>query len=140
MHISRVTLGRFVPNSYPFSLFYTAVSEEQPSEISIVYDKAPGKPTISATGAIGGPSPDQKSVVVHLYVESIAVPAVVTHDVAEDGTVNMAQVSSQVSRGNMVREIQATLVLSPEAAVVIGVWLANHGKNAIEKRGNSDDG
>ena len=116
------------------------MSEEPPAEISIVYDKAPGKSTIAATGAIGGPSPDAKSIVAHLYVENITVPAVVTHDIAPDGTVNLGQVSSQVARGNMTREIQATLVLSPEAAVAIGGWLANHGNNAIRKRGNSDDG
>ena len=105
-----------------------------PKKLSIVYDRAPGKPTITATGAFGGPSPDRHSVVAHLFVEHGSVPSVTSHTVRDDNSVDMEH-SDSISRGDITREIQATLVLPPETAVIIGNWLMKHGLAAIQGRG-----
>ena len=114
------------------------MAELPPNKISIVYEKAPGKPTITATGAVGGPSPDRQSVVAQLYVEYASVPNVVSHEVREDGSVDL-QHGDAISRGDVTREIQGTLVLSPEAAVLLGNWLLKHGIAAIMGRGKLED-
>ena len=98
----------------------------------------PGKPTITATGAIGGPSPDQQSIVAQLYVESASVPSVVSHEIRKDGSIDL-QHGDSISRGDVTREIQGTLVLSPEAAVLLGNWLLKHGVAAINARGKLKD-
>ncbi len=114
------------------------MAELPPKKISIVYEKVPNKPTITATGAIGGPSPDRQSIVAQLYVEHGSVPSVVSHEVQEDGSIDL-QHGDAISRGDVTREIQGTLVLSPEAAVLLGNWLLKHGITAIRERGKLED-
>ena len=114
------------------------MAELPPKKISIVYEKVPGKPTITATGAIGGPSPDRQSIVAQLYVEHGSVPSVVSHEVQEDGSFDL-QHGDAISRGDVTREIQATLVLSPEAAILLGDWLMKKGIAAIKGRGKPED-
>ena len=114
------------------------MAELPPKQISIVYEKVSGKPTVTATGAFGGPSPDRQSIVAQLYVEHGSVPSVVSHSIREDMSVDL-QHGDAISRGDITREIQATLVLSPEAAVVIGNWLVRHGIAAINGRGTLED-
>ena len=113
---------------------------ELPQEkISIVYEKVPGKPTITATGAFGGPSPDNNSIIAQLYVEHTSVPSVITHNVREDRSVDLRH-GDAISRGDATREIQATLVLSPEAAILLGDWLVKKGIGAIKNRGTLEQG
>ena len=114
------------------------MAELPPKKVSIVYEKVPNKPTITATGAIGGPSPDRQSIVAQLYVEHGSVPSVVSHEVREDGSFDL-QHGDAISRGDVTREIQATLVLSPEAAVLLGNWLLKSGVSAIKGRGKLED-
>ncbi len=111
---------------------------ERERRIAFAYERAPNKTTIAATGAYGGPSPDANSVVAHLYVEHISVPAIISHPVGDEGQIDLAPENADaVSRADATREIQATLVLSPEAAIVIGQWLVVHGETAKSRRGGT---
>lgn len=105
-----------------------------PEQISIVFEKKGFKPTIAATGAFGGPSPDHNSVIVHLYIEHHSIPSHTTHAVQEGGIVELTAPKDTVVRGDITREVVATLVLAPETAVNLGNWLTEKGTLAKSRR------
>ena len=97
---------------------------------TIHYEERPGKPTLAATGAFGGPTPDHLNVVAHLYVEHSMIPSISEVIVNEDGRgVNQGR---NITRGEVRREIQAALVLTPQAAVGLGQWLIQHGNQCLK--------
>ena len=100
------------------------MDEQQPETASIHYEDRPGKPTLAVTGAFGGPTPDGLNVVAHLYVEHVMVPSIAEVARTEDGEYRQ---SREIRRGTVRREIQATMVLTPAAAVSLGRWLVTHG-------------
>ena len=95
---------------------------------AIYYEERPGKPTLAVTGAFGGPSPDSRNVIAHLFVEHGMVPSVAEFEISEDGVATQLR---EIKRGEGRREIQATIVLTPEASISIGEWLMNHGSRAL---------
>ena len=99
----------------------------EPQTAAIYYDERPGKPTLAATGAFGGPSPDGHNVIAHLFVEHSMVPSIAELEISEDGS---ARSLREIKRGEIKREIQASIVLTPKAAISIGTWLVNHGNTA----------
>lgn len=109
------------------------MSETQ-EKFEVVYEKGHAKSTFPVTGAFGGPSPDGATVVAHIYVDHVSVPSISMHDIGPEGQVKLGE-GTPISRGNLTREIQATLVFSPEVAVVFGKWLATHGENLLKARG-----
>lgn len=111
--------------------------EEAPNELTIVYEKAEGKRTITATGAHGGPTPDGASVVVNLYVEKASTPHHVTHEISESGQVDLSKQSGEVKRGEITREIQASLVMDPEHALQVGRFLQQNAEQAMKQRDQS---
>jgi len=104
-----------------------------PDDFTIVMEKSDGKQNIPATGAIGGASADGASVVANLFVEYGSVPNYVKHEVKEGGRVDL-QSGKPVSRGNLTREVVATLVMNPENALQLGKWLVNNANKAMERR------
>ena len=108
--------------------------DEQPDEITFVYEDADEVPTIAATGAHGGPTPDGASVVANLYVERASIPHHVSHQIDERGQVDLSETSQQVSRGELTREVQASLVVTPEHAMQLGQWLQENARQAMEQR------
>lgn len=110
------------------------MADEQPDEITFVYEDADDVRTIVATGAHGGPSPDGASVVANLYVERASIPHHVSHQIDERGEVDLSEMSQQVTRGELTREIQASLVMTPEHALQLGQWLQENARQAMEQR------
>lgn len=92
------------------------------NQITIVFEKGHAKPTLPVTGAFGGPTPDRTAIVAHLFVEHFSVPNYVTHEVAEDGSVDLTK-GEPVARGTVTREVLSTIVLTPQAAQSLGQWL-----------------
>lgn len=104
--------------------------------VSIVYEDSSNKQTIAVNGAFGGPTPDSFNVVAHLYVEHRTVPHSISHPVDEKGNVDFSNdKSSTVSRGDVRREVQATLLLSPENSIRLGQFLLDKGAIALQNRG-----
>ena len=64
---------------------------------TIHYEERPGKPTLAATGAFGGPTPDHLNVVAHLYVEHSMIPSISEVIVDEDGVDVLRRVTNQFS-------------------------------------------
>jgi hypothetical protein len=104
------------------------------NEITFVYEDADEVHTIAATGAHGGPTPDGASVVANLYVERGSIPHHVSHQIDERGQVDLSERSEQVTRGELTREIQASLVLTPEHALQLGQWLQQNARQAMKQR------
>jgi len=104
--------------------------DDAQDEITFVYEDADTVPTITATGAHGGPSPDGASVVANLYVERSSIPHHVSHQIDED----LSEHSEQVTRGELTREVQASLVMTPEHAMQLGRWLQRNARQAMEQR------
>lgn len=110
------------------------MSQEPANEITFVYEDAEEVPTFPATGAHGGPSPDGSSVVANLYVERASIPHHVSHQIDEHGQVDLSETSEQVTRGELTREVQASLVMTPEHALQLGQWLQQNARQAMEQR------
>ena len=110
------------------------MSEEQPNEITFVYEDADKVPSLAATGAHGGPTPDGASVVANLYVERASIPHHVSHQIDERGQVDLSETSQQVTRGELTREVQASLIMTPEHAMQLGQWLQENARQAMEQR------
>ena len=110
------------------------MSDESPNEITFVYEDADEVRTIAATGAHGGPTPDGASVVANLYVERASIPHHVSHQIDERGEVDLSETSNQVSRGEVTREVQASLVMTPEHALQLAQWLQENAQQAMRQR------
>jgi hypothetical protein len=110
------------------------MSDESPNEITFVYEDADEVRTIAATGAHGGPTPDGASVVANLYVERASIPHHVSHQIDERGEVDLSETSNQVSRGEVTREVQASLVMTPEHALQLAQWLQENAEQALQQR------
>ena len=99
----------------------------------IVYEESASKQDIFATGAWGGPTPMGTAVVGHLYVEGTTMPNYTTHEITEDGRLNLTA-REEIKKGTFTRKVTATLMLPPETAVSIGRWLIEKGEAAMELR------
>jgi len=108
--------------------------DDTQDEVTFVYEDADTVHTLAATGAHGGPTPDGASVVANLYVERSSIPHHVSHQINEDGQVDLSERSEQVTRGELTREVQASLVMTPEHAMQLGQWLQQNARQAMQQR------
>jgi len=102
-------------------------------DFTVIFDNGGTHGMLPVTGAYGGPGPDGFSVIAHLYVEHVTVPSLTSHDVGESGEVDLSK-GQHIRRADLTREIQASIVLSPEHAEVVGKWLMNKGREAVKVR------
>lgn len=102
---------------------------------AIYYEERPMKPTIVAHGGFGGPTANGTSVAIHLYAESPPIPSIEEFDI--DPATGRGESRNLIQRGEARREVQATLILTPEGAVSIGEWLVGHGQACLARRETS---
>jgi len=102
-------------------------------EAEVIYEKSNSHITIPANFGFGGVSPNGNNVILNLINEQITIPSYETFKMHEDGKIDLRK-GKRISRGNITREILATVFLPPESAVEIGQWLVKQGKAAIEGR------
>lgn len=100
--------------------------------LTIAVEERDGIPSIAASGAHGAPSPDGSTVVLHLYTEYPTLPSLLQVPMKGERAVMNAAVP--VRRSAITREIQGTVVMSPEAAVRVGAFLVRIGRDGIERR------
>lgn len=109
---------------------------QQPDHITIVYHEAPNKPTPPIAGAWGGATPDGSSVVANVYSEGGTVPSIQTYPLNE-GRIDL-EGEDTIKRADLTREVLATLVFSPEAALRVGRWLQDKARIAMDIRRRGD--
>ena len=114
--------------------YYLGMADKK--EITVMYDKGKDVKSVPVNGAYGGVSPNLSGVVAHLYNEYNSIPHSEDMQVNDDGSVD-SQSGKKITRGDIVREIQTTLVMTPEMSIVIGQWLMQKGQEAIELRKNN---
>jgi hypothetical protein len=114
-----------------------AMSKKRPESVSIIFQEKEPKPTIPVSGAWGGPN-FLGEVIAHVYVESLTIPSLMTTDIGPKGEVDFDKADT-IKRGDVVREVQATLVMSPEIAHSFGTWLVEKAKQALMTRPKIDD-
>ena len=101
--------------------------------VSIHYDERANKPTLSISGVYGGPNPDGTSVVAHVFADWGMVPSISQIPVNKQGVGDLSK-EQTIKRGDINREIQATLIMPPEVALSIGGWLIQKAKAALDSR------
>ena len=100
------------------------------ASVNISYQSAPDRRTVAVNGAFGGVYSGPE-VVVHLYVEQDPAAFATTQELDSHGNlVAGTENPYPQSVGTRVREIQTTLVLSPEVAIGLGGFLQAHGERA----------
>lgn len=109
------------------------MAKESHKNVSIVSEKSKNAVTIPVTGAWGGPSADHSSIVAHFFVEYKSLPNIIDVEVDEQGRADPNK-GKPTSRGDFTRETQATVMMTPEAAVSIGQWLIDHGSQIMAMR------
>jgi hypothetical protein len=107
------------------------MSDDAPDKITFVFEEAE-TPTSAVTGVFGGSSLDGRLLSAHFYVERATVPHSVSHEV-ENGQIDVSE-GDTVRRGDVTREVQTSLVMTPEHAIEIGKWLMDQGERLIEQR------
>jgi len=109
------------------------MSEETP-KIRIAFEKSAHHVTIPVNGAWGGPSNEGRTLIAHLYTTGNTIPKYLKFEKeeAEEGRID-ARKGQAIAESTVTREIQATLVLTPEAAISIGNWLVERGKQIKEE-------
>lgn len=107
--------------------------EGEHQSVSIHFEERPDKRTHPVSGAWGGPTPDGATVVAHVYAEWGMVPSIQQLSVDSDGRL-VPDEERLIKRGDASREIQATLVMTPESAVAFGKWLIERGVAAFNIR------
>lgn len=98
---------------------------EEMKTVDVVFEKSKNAITFCATDAFGGPIPDGTMLMVHFYSEGPPVPSYTRLEVNEQGEVNLSK-GENISRGDIVREVQATMLITPKAAENLANWLLNH--------------
>ena len=101
--------------------------------VSIHYDEKPNKPTLPVSGVYGGPNSDGTSVVAHVFADWGMVPSISQIPVNEQGVGDLSK-EQTIKRGDINREIQATLIMPPEVALSIGGLLIQKAKAALDNR------
>lgn len=100
---------------------------QKPRQASVHYEERAGKPAIPVAGAYGGTVAPGHYVTMHVYSEWGMIPSIEQH---EEG----APKPKYIKRGDIHREVQASLVMSPEVAITVGRWLLGKGVQALQVR------
>jgi len=86
---------------------------------------------LPANGAIGGATP-RGEVMCHFYFESVVLPN--SAELLVEGSGPVKEISTESSEYNIVRELQAGIVLSPETAKSVGEFLIRNAEIVLKKR------
>ena len=99
--------------------------------ITIHYDERADKPTLAVAGAHGGLTAGGQHVVAHVYAEWGMIPSLEQIPISPSGEAGPSKI---IRRGDVNREVQASLVMTPEVAIGFGKWLIEKGMAAYELR------
>lgn len=106
----------------------------QPPKYTTGYEPSRGKPTYAVGGAGASPSPDRVNVVCHLFVEYYPLPSYTMQPIGtdeEEGPV-LKDEQEHVWRSDVIRELQATLIMPP--------WVARHIAQQLNEAANEIEG
>jgi hypothetical protein len=92
---------------------------------------------IHADGVIGGPAP-RNQLYINFYSERLAIPQQQTYELKPNRTLGKEIESARISRGGVVREVEAAVVFDIRSAHALHQWLGERLKefdNAKKQQG-----
>lgn len=95
--------------------------EQKPTKITFKYVYPDDLRDLYVNGLYGGVTP-RKEIYAHFYSERHPIPKTITHDVKEDGT--LGPEVNQEKGGDVVRFIQASVVMDLDTAISFQKWLS----------------
>ncbi len=107
----------------------------QEKDFTVIFEKAKNHTTYAATGAWGGVSPDGLSFAINFFVESRGFPSYIQTKVKDGKLEKDLNKAERIQRGDMIREIQTTVIVPLDAAKNIGEWLI---KNYNKTKGKDE--
>lgn len=96
---------------------------EERRQASVHYEENAEKRTFPVSGAYGGASGPGHYVAMHVFAEWGMIPSLEQH---EEG----GGPPKLIKRGDVHREVQASMMMSPEVAISLGKWLIGKGLEA----------
>ena len=113
--------------------------EEADSFMDFPYEKAPGHQVVYANGVHGGPTP-RGDIIMDFFLERVDTPTNVRHKI-EPGARLGEEIDRTYSTKPIVREVQVTVIMSPEQAESVSKWLQQRVaiiKDSQERKGSGD--
>jgi hypothetical protein len=99
--------------------------------LDIKYNKSNEYGMFPATGSCGGPTPSGE-IMCHFYVEYPTLPSALTVEINE--TTGEVKENVKIDDVNkLTREIQATIVMRPDIAKMVGEWLIKNADEVINR-------
>ncbi len=95
---------------------------ELPSEIKLDYIKAPTFRDIFVDGVFGGVTP-RGYIQMAVYNERFSIPQTAVLELNPDGTAGEEILEKRVSRSDVVRDVEANLIMDAELARSVAAWL-----------------
>ncbi len=92
------------------------------SEVKLDYIKAPTFKDVFVDGVFGGITP-RGYIQMAVYNERFAIPQTVVFKVQEDGSPGDEVEHKRVARSDVVRDLEANLIMDADLARSIGTWL-----------------
>jgi hypothetical protein len=97
-------------------------ADDRPSKVNFDYIKGNFFRVIHVDGAIGGLTP-QRLLHAALYSERPSIPQRLVHRVNPDGSLGDRLDEESLTRGSVVRELEADLIMSIGTAESLANWL-----------------
>lgn len=104
---------------------------ENKEKVTIVFEKNKNHIMAPITGAWGGLTPDQSSILINLFCDQPTLPSYQNINIAEDKSLDMEH-SENVARGDITREVFGTFTMSSKTARAIASWLERYA-NELDK-------
>ena len=95
---------------------------EQPHTVSFRYHKSQSFRVIHADGAFGGLTP-RKGIFLAFYNERFPIPEVTVQEVTAEGRLGAEILGQRQVKGEIIREVEAGIVMDPEVAKSLVMWL-----------------
>ena len=105
-----------------------------PQKLRFHYIKSNYFRVIHADGAYGGVSP-RRTIQINFYSERQPIPQLTVHGVAGDGALSGELPDERVVRDGIVREIEAGVIVTLEAAESLRDWLSDNINKLQEMKG-----
>ena len=99
--------------------------------LQVSYSESKYYQIMPANGAVGGPTP-RGEIMCSFYFESVVLPN--SAELLVEGSGPVKEIPAKSSEYNFVRELQAGIVLSPEAAKSVGEFLIRNAEIVQKKR------
>jgi hypothetical protein len=106
-------------------------SNQIPEKLAFDFIKSQHFRVITATGMIGGPTP-QGQIAVSLYNERAPIPTRIVHALTPEGALGSEIEAEREVRDSILREVEFCMVLDHDTAVKMSRWLSRAANQLAE--------